>query len=341
MLTSLSASAVTGEQVYGPYGNQRYTQGTLGTDKGYTGQFSDALSGLDYYNARYYDPVIGAFLSPDNVQGAAQGFDPYVYVAGNPETATDPTGHLVIDGGVGNKYLKQAEQPRKAVSVQLSPSSLPKPKPVLSLKKPTSTSGSTKSGLSSAMHKSAGNSSSAASKCDGTCLQEEKVQQNAKDTAASFQSFANWASNFTSAWIWNLIGSVSGLNAILSAWAAIARAYAKAFTAVANASLDHLDWEGVQLLTQNGFDEAANITAKDVFITLGLSAASIVLPFIGEAISSLGGTLATKLGGAVTGIGLFGPIGGTIVASSIWVGSYIMENVADDNLGYEEQTAPY
>ena len=57
---SLSASAVTGEQVYGPYGNQRYVQGTLGTDKGYTGQFYDAVSGLDYYNARYYDPVIGA-----------------------------------------------------------------------------------------------------------------------------------------------------------------------------------------------------------------------------------------------------------------------------------------
>jgi YD repeat-containing protein len=39
VLTSLSSSAVLGEQIYGPYGNQRYTQGTMGTDKGYIGQF--------------------------------------------------------------------------------------------------------------------------------------------------------------------------------------------------------------------------------------------------------------------------------------------------------------
>jgi hypothetical protein len=51
VLTSLSSSAVLGEQIYGPYGNQRYSQGTMGTDKGYTGQFQDAVSGLGYYLA--------------------------------------------------------------------------------------------------------------------------------------------------------------------------------------------------------------------------------------------------------------------------------------------------
>ena len=44
MLTSLSSSAVLGEQIYGPYGNQRYTQGTMGTDKGYAGHFQDTMS---------------------------------------------------------------------------------------------------------------------------------------------------------------------------------------------------------------------------------------------------------------------------------------------------------
>ena len=34
----------------------------MATDKGYTGQFHDAVSGLDYYNARYYDPVRRLFL---------------------------------------------------------------------------------------------------------------------------------------------------------------------------------------------------------------------------------------------------------------------------------------
>lgn len=93
VLMSVSSSAVLGEQVYGPYGNQRYSAGTMGTDKGYTGQFHDNVTGLDYYNARYYDPVVGQFLSPDSVQGNAQGMSPYAYVAENPETATDPTGH--------------------------------------------------------------------------------------------------------------------------------------------------------------------------------------------------------------------------------------------------------
>ena len=98
MLTSFNTSALQGEQVYGPYGNPRDTAGSLGTDKGYTGQFHDALSGLDYYNARYYDPVAGIFLSPDTKQGNAQGMSPYSYVAGNPETLTDPTGQRYTCG---------------------------------------------------------------------------------------------------------------------------------------------------------------------------------------------------------------------------------------------------
>src|SRR5579875_882223 len=104
VVLSFSASAIQGEQLYGPYGNQRYIEGTLGTDKGYTGQFTDSVTGLDYYNARWYDPVSGQFVSPDSVQGNAQGSDPYAYVSGNPETKTDPTGQRncapTSDGGI-------------------------------------------------------------------------------------------------------------------------------------------------------------------------------------------------------------------------------------------------
>ncbi len=87
------SAAVLGNQVYGPYGNQRYTQGSMGTAKGYTGQYADA-TGLDYYNARYYDPIVGRFVSADTVQGNEQGMDPYAYVMGNPETMNDPTGKV-------------------------------------------------------------------------------------------------------------------------------------------------------------------------------------------------------------------------------------------------------
>lgn len=54
-----------------------------------------STSGLDYYNARYYDPVLGQFASADTKQGPNR----YAYVAGNPETLTDPTGHRICESG--------------------------------------------------------------------------------------------------------------------------------------------------------------------------------------------------------------------------------------------------
>jgi RHS repeat-associated protein len=95
LLTSLSASALTGEQLYAPYGPRRYTIGTPGTAKAFTGQEADPLTGLYYYHARWYDPVVGLFLSVDTQEGNAQGVNPYAYVRENPETATDPTGERV------------------------------------------------------------------------------------------------------------------------------------------------------------------------------------------------------------------------------------------------------
>ncbi len=68
-----NSAALKSNQLYGPYGNARYTAGTLNTAKGFTGQYNDALTGLDYYGARYYDPVAGVFLSADQVQGNPQG----------------------------------------------------------------------------------------------------------------------------------------------------------------------------------------------------------------------------------------------------------------------------
>ena len=97
-MTSLSTSALTGEQLYAPYGTTRYTVGSLGTAKAFTGQEADPLTGLYYYHARWYDPVVGVFLSVDTKEGNAQGVNPYGYVRENPETATDPTGERPCAG---------------------------------------------------------------------------------------------------------------------------------------------------------------------------------------------------------------------------------------------------
>jgi RHS repeat-associated protein len=92
-----TTAALLGNQTYRPYGSQQYQSGSLGTNKGFTGQYADA-TGLDYYNARYYDPVAGVFLSADTVQGNTKGMNPYGYVQGNPETWSDPTGAYVACG---------------------------------------------------------------------------------------------------------------------------------------------------------------------------------------------------------------------------------------------------
>src|SRR6185312_8291778 len=55
----------TASQLYAPYGSTRYSNGTMPTDYGFTGQRADSASGLDYYGARYYDPTLGQFTSAD------------------------------------------------------------------------------------------------------------------------------------------------------------------------------------------------------------------------------------------------------------------------------------
>ena len=94
-----AAGHLVGAQLYSPYGNSRYNNGTLPTSIGFTGQRADSVTGLDYYVARYYDPNVGQFLSADSVQGNTVGMDPYAYVGGNPETRTDPTGRMFVNPG--------------------------------------------------------------------------------------------------------------------------------------------------------------------------------------------------------------------------------------------------
>ncbi|MBI5828048.1 MAG: RHS repeat-associated core domain-containing protein [Chloroflexi bacterium] len=58
-------------------------------------------TGLNFYNARYYDSAIGRFVSADSIvpqPGGTQGFNRYAYAMGNPMKFTDPTGHDPCSG---------------------------------------------------------------------------------------------------------------------------------------------------------------------------------------------------------------------------------------------------
>jgi RHS repeat-associated protein len=92
--TSNSSGNFSGQEWYHAYG--RYRGGhELGSENRFTGQKLDA-TGLMYYNARYYDPELGQFLSPDTIVPDPTNlldYNRYMYVRGNPMKYTDPTGH--------------------------------------------------------------------------------------------------------------------------------------------------------------------------------------------------------------------------------------------------------
>lgn len=86
---------VTWNERYTPFG-EKWSTANQGNDQiGFTGHISDTDTGLTYMQARYYDPVIGRFLSPDPVgfmNAGPSSFNRYLYPVNDPINATDPTG---------------------------------------------------------------------------------------------------------------------------------------------------------------------------------------------------------------------------------------------------------
>ncbi|WP_425324740.1 RHS repeat-associated core domain-containing protein [Leptospira brenneri] len=73
----------------------------------YTGQEEDKESGLSYYKARYYDPMVGRFLSNDGMPFPEKpnGMNRQMYVDGNPLSKTDYTGNEVQESTAQTGYL--------------------------------------------------------------------------------------------------------------------------------------------------------------------------------------------------------------------------------------------
>ncbi|MCB9137761.1 MAG: RHS repeat-associated core domain-containing protein [Caldilineaceae bacterium] len=96
MTTYSSSGSRQSERAYYAFGDNRRTVNTPLTDNLFTGQKQDE-SGLYYYNARYYDPEIGHFISPDTLvpdPGSVFGYNRYMYAMGNPLKFNDPSGRF-------------------------------------------------------------------------------------------------------------------------------------------------------------------------------------------------------------------------------------------------------
>jgi RHS repeat-associated protein len=74
-----------------PFGNMEQMQGIFNEELNFTGKKLDPVTGLFYFNQRYYDPDLGRFITEDP---AGQGLNPYAYCANNPLMYVDPDGEF-------------------------------------------------------------------------------------------------------------------------------------------------------------------------------------------------------------------------------------------------------
>jgi len=81
---------------YLPFGSVWKKSGTVDLAQKFNGKPLDTGTGFYYYGARYYDPELGRWITPDST--ISDPFNPqtlnrYSYVDNNPLKYTDPTGH--------------------------------------------------------------------------------------------------------------------------------------------------------------------------------------------------------------------------------------------------------
>ena len=91
---------VVAQSLYYPFGEERYTSGSLPTDKTFTSQRSEDFGLLDY-NARYYSAALGSFVSPDTLVPQPSNmldWNRYDYMHGNPVRLNDPSGQKTCEG---------------------------------------------------------------------------------------------------------------------------------------------------------------------------------------------------------------------------------------------------
>ena len=108
-LTTNASGQKVSEQRYKPYGEVRWSSGAgMPTDFTFTGQRAgpaNYVGSLMDYNARFFSPALGRFVSADTIvpeAGNPATFNRYMYVLGNPIGLRDPSGHAQVCAQQGN-----------------------------------------------------------------------------------------------------------------------------------------------------------------------------------------------------------------------------------------------
>jgi RHS repeat-associated protein len=92
-----AAGAQVQAQTFTPFGNRLQATSGVREELGYIGERHDAETGLLYLNARYYDPAVGRFISPDSYHPTRRGVgvNRYAYGLNDPVNNSDRNGHAI------------------------------------------------------------------------------------------------------------------------------------------------------------------------------------------------------------------------------------------------------
>jgi RHS repeat-associated protein len=93
-MLSDASGLVAAREHYRPYGDKLFSPNT-NESAGFANKAFDASTNLSYMSARYYNPTLGRFISPDPVhfvENNVHSFNRYAYANNNPMRYIDPTG---------------------------------------------------------------------------------------------------------------------------------------------------------------------------------------------------------------------------------------------------------
>ncbi len=123
MARTNAAGQLLEQRTHEPYGGQI---GSAVDGIGFTGHVMDTSTGLTYMQQRYYDPVVGRFVSADPLSASqidGTNFNRYAYANNNPYKYQDPDGEFGLVGagiGMGFEFAIQMATSKGSFSERLS-----------------------------------------------------------------------------------------------------------------------------------------------------------------------------------------------------------------------------